>query len=344
MLTTSRDSTKEKRFEDRLTKGFFMGKIFVTRRIPSVGIDRLLAEHEVELWPRQDPPTRDCLIEKVRGCSGVLSMLSDKIDAEVMQAAGSTLRGIANFAVGYNNIDVAAAKDRNIQVGNTPGVLTSATADIAVGLILAAGRCFGPAIHNVERLEWRNWEPMMFLGQEFEGKTLGIVGMGRIGFAVAKRLHGGWGMRTLYTARQTKPDAESTLNAIRVDLDDLLRQSDVVSLHCPLTPETRNLIGARELDLMKPNAVLVNTARGEVIDQVALAQALLQGRIFAAGLDVTTPEPIDPNDPLRLRDNCLILPHIGSATEDARNQMATMAAENLISAIDGKPMPFGVTQ
>ena len=321
-----------------------MGKVFVTRRIPSVGLERLESLHDVEVWEGQDPPPRDLLLEKVRGCSGVLSMLSDKIDAPLMDSAGPSLRGIANFAVGYNNIDFQAAKDRSVQVGNTPGVLTNATADIAVGLILAAGRCFGPAIGNVQRFEWRNWEPMMFLGQEFEGKTLGIVGMGRIGHAVAKRMHGGWGMRIVYTARDKKPEAESSFHATRLELDDLLRQSDVVSLHCPLTDQTRNLIGARELGLMKSNAVLVNTARGEVIDQAALADALSQRRIFAAGLDVTTPEPIDPSDPLRSQAQCLILPHIGSATQEARDQMATMAANNLIAAIEGQPMPFGVTR
>ena len=321
-----------------------MGKVFVTRRIPSVGLERLESLHDVEVWEGQDPPPRDLLLERVRGCSGVLSMLSDKIDAQLMDSAGPSLRGIANFAVGYNNIDFQAAKDRSVQVGNTPGVLTNATADIAVGLILAAGRCFGPAIGNVQRFEWRNWEPMMFLGQEFEGKTLGIVGMGRIGHAVAKRMHGGWGMRIVYTARDKKPEAESSFHATRLGLDDLLRQSDVVSLHCPLTDQTRNLIGARELGLMKSNAVLVNTARGEVIDQAALADALSQRRIFAAGLDVTTPEPIDRSDPLRSQAQCLILPHIGSATQEARDQMATMAANNLIAAIEGQPMPFGVTR
>lgn len=320
-----------------------MGKVFVTRRIPEVGIQRLMAEHQVEVWQGQDPPSREILLERVGGCTGILSMLSDKIDAQVMDSAGGGLKGVANFAVGYNNIDVQAAKVRGVQVGNTPGVLTNATADIAVGLILAAGRCFGPAIHNVQRMQWRNWEPMMFLGQEFEGKTLGILGMGRIGYAVAKRMHGGWGMRILYSARNPKNDAQENFNAQRVELDELLQQSDVVSIHCPLTVETRNLIGQRELALMKPNAILVNTARGEVIDQHALSQALEEGKLFAAGLDVTTPEPIDENDPLRLRDNCLILPHIGSATDQARNQMASMAAENLLAAIAGKPMPFGVS-
>ena len=319
-----------------------MGKVFVTRRIPSVGIDRLQEHHQVDVWPGEDPPTREVLLDLVQGCAGILSILSDPIDTQIMDAAGKQLRGIANFAVGYNNIDISAAKARSIQVGNTPGVLTNATADIAVGLILAAGRCFGPAIQNVEKLQWRNWEPMMFLGQEFEGKTLGILGMGRIGMAVAKRMHGGWGMRVLYTSRHSKPQVDQQLGASRVELGELLSQSDVVSIHCPLTPETRNLIGTDQLQHMKPHAVLVNTARGEVVDQAALAQALRERRIFAAGLDVTAPEPIAPTDPLRHCPQCLILPHIGSATEHARNQMATMAAENLIAAISGKPMPFGV--
>ena len=319
-----------------------MPKVFVTRRIPEPGLDRLRTRVEVDVWPGQDPPHREVLLERSRGCVGILSMLSDRIDEEFFETVGESLRGVANYAVGYNNIDVAAARTRGIQVGNTPGALTNATADIAVGLILAAGRCFGPAIHNVERLEWRNWEPMMFLGQEFEGKTLGIVGMGRIGQAVAKRMHGGWGMKVLYTARLPKPELDESLKAKRVELEELLRQSDVVSLHCPLTPETRSLIDAKQLSWMKPTAILVNTARGEVIHQAALANALRDRKIFAAGLDVTTPEPIAISDPLRELDNCLILPHIGSATLHARERMAVMAAENILAAISGDTMPFGV--
>ncbi len=319
-----------------------MNKIFVTRSIPESGLQRLRSIFEVDVWPDRDPPPRDVLLQRASGCSGVLSMLSDKIDEEFYQAVGGALRGVANFAVGYNNIDVQAARARGIQVGNTPGVLTNATADTAVGLILAAGRCFRPAIHNVERLEWRNWEPMMFLGQEFEGKTLGIVGMGRIGHAVAKRMHGGWGMEVVYTARTPKSAADRELSAKHVSLEELLSVSDVISLNCPLTDQTRNLIGVKELAAMKPTAILVNTARGEVIDQMALAQALASGKLFAAGLDVTSPEPIAADHPLRELSNCLILPHIGSATYHARSQMSTMAAENLIAAIEGKPMPFSV--
>jgi lactate dehydrogenase-like 2-hydroxyacid dehydrogenase len=319
-----------------------MNKIFVTRSIPESGLQRLRSLFEVDVWLDRDPPPREVLLQRASGCSGVLSMLSDRIDDEFFQAVGGNLRGVANFAVGYNNIDVQAARSRGIQVGNTPGVLTNATADTAVGLILAAGRCFRPAMHNVEQLEWRNWEPMMFLGHEFEGKTLGIVGMGRIGHAVAKRMHGGWGMQVVYTSRTPKSVSDRELNARHVGLEELLSSSDVISLNCPLTDQTRNLIGAKELASMKSTAILVNTARGEVIDQMALAKALAGGQLFAAGLDVTTPEPIAADHPLRNLSNCLILPHIGSATYHARSQMATMAAENLLSAIEGKPMPFAV--
>jgi len=321
-----------------------MSKVFVTRQIPQPGLERLKEHVEVEVWPDQDPPPRSVLLERIAGCSGVLTMLSDRVDDEFLDAAGPNLRGVANFAVGYNNIDVAAAKARGVHVGNTPGVLTNATADIAIGLILAAGRCFRPAIHNVEKHQWRNWEPMMFLGQEFEGKTLGIIGMGRIGLMVAKRMRGGWGMRILYTSRSAKLQAGRDLDASHVQLDELLASSDVISLHCPLTEQTRNLIGEKELAKMKPNAVLVNTARGEVIDQMALANALANGQLFAAGLDVTTPEPIAADHPLRDLPNCLILPHIGSATWQARNQMSMMAAVNLLAAMKGTPMPFAVSQ
>ncbi|MEI8213783.1 MAG: D-glycerate dehydrogenase [Planctomycetota bacterium] len=319
-----------------------MAKIFVTRRIPSSGLERLQTQFEVKVWERDDPPPREILLEQVRGCDALLTMLSDRVDGELMDAAGKQLRGIANFAVGYNNIDVTAATQRGIAVGNTPGALTDATADIAVALMLAAGRCFRTAIQNVDQLGWRNWEPMQFLGQEFGGKTLGIVGMGRIGAAVAKRLHFGWDMKVVYTSRSTKPEMEALFGARRVSLDDLLTESDVVSLHTSLQPETRGLIGERELRLMKQSAILINTSRGEVIHQTALNGALLNGTIFAAGLDVTDPEPLPSDSPLRQRENCVILPHIGSATHIARNRMSNIAAENIIAALSGRGMPYPV--
>jgi lactate dehydrogenase-like 2-hydroxyacid dehydrogenase len=269
-------------------------------------------------------------------------MLSDRVDAELMDAAGHELKGIANFAVGYNNIDVQQASARGIAVGNTPGALTDATADIAVGLMLAAGRCFQSALHNVHSLGWKNWEPLGFLGQEFTGRTIGIVGMGRIGAAVTKRLRFGWDMQVLYTSRTPKAQFEKSLDATRVSLETLLEQSDVVSIHTSLQPETRGLIGAAQLQRMKPHAILINTSRGEVLDQSALYEALRSAKIFAAGLDVTDPEPLPSDSPLRQLPNCIILPHIGSATHVARDRMALMAADNLIAAIAGNTMPYPV--
>ncbi len=317
-------------------------RIFVARKIPPCGLDLLRARFEVDVWEDSLPPPREALLERVRNADGILSLLSDTIDGPILDAAGPSLKAIANFAVGYNNIDVAAAKKRGIQVGNTPDVLTDATADIAVGLILASARRFQESIDQVRRLEWKTWEPLGLIGQDLHYRTLGIVGMGRIGRAVAERLHGGWKMRVLYTARSPKPETDHALSAQHVPLETLLRESDFVSLHTDLNPNTKHLINANTLNLMKETAVLVNTARGGIIDQWALYDALMKRRIFAAGLDVTDPEPLPDDSPLRSLTSCLILPHIGSATETARNQMANMAAKNLIAALDGQPMPYSV--
>ena len=321
-----------------------MGKVFVTRSIPQDGISLLSSKFEVEVWDGRDPPARDVLLARTSGCAGVLTMLSDRVDGAFLDAAGAGLKGVANFAVGYNNIDVEAAASRGVAVGNTPGVLTDATADTAVGLMIAAGRCFVPAVRNVSNLEWRNWEPMMFLGQEFRGKTVGIIGMGRIGSAVAERLHFGWGMKVIYTSRTDKEDVDKRLLSKRVELDTLLRESDVISLHTSLQKETRGLIGSTQFGLMKPNAIFINTARGEIVDQDALYNALKSRRLFAAGLDVTDPEPLPSDSPLRNVDSCIILPHIGSATFHARSRMSIMAAENLMAAIEGSPMPYGLNR
>jgi|694.fasta_scaffold19716_6 lactate dehydrogenase-like 2-hydroxyacid dehydrogenase len=321
-----------------------MGKVFVTRTIPQDGLSKLQSQFEVEVWDGRDPPPRDVLLAKISDCSGVLTMLSDRVDSVFFEAAGAGLKGVANFAVGYNNIDVDAATLRGVAIGNTPGVLTDATADTAVGLMIAAGRCFLPAVRNVSELQWRNWEPMMFLGQEFRGKTVGIVGMGRIGSAVAERLHFGWGMKVIYTSRTDKEEVDQRLGAKRVELETLLQESDVISLHTSLQKETRGMIGRTQFGLMKPSAILINTARGEVIDQAALFEALKSRRLFAAGLDVTDPEPLPTDSPLRELDSCIILPHLGSATFQARSRMSIMAAENLIAAIGGVPMPYGLNR
>ena len=316
--------------------------VFVARRIPEVAL-QLIAEHaDVRLHAGVLPPTRAELFDGVKGCAGVLSLLSDRMDAEVFDAAGSQLKVVSNFAVGFNNIDVPEARRRGIAVGNTPGVLTEATADIAVALLLAAARRLPEGWQAVKELEWKTWEPLGWMGLDLAGKTLGIVGLGRIGSAVAQRLHGGWRMKVLYTARSAKPEFDQKFGARHVPLDELLRESDFISLHVPLTIETRKLIGMPEFALMKRNAILINTARGEVLDQVALHEALSSHRIFAAGLDVCEPEPLPSDSPLRELANCLIVPHIGSATIAARDAMADRSARNLIAGVLEHPLPYAV--
>ncbi|MCL4110984.1 UNVERIFIED_CONTAM: hypothetical protein GTU68_053181 [Idotea baltica] len=257
------------------------------------------------------PPTRNQLLERSKGCSGLLTMLSDTIDGELMDAIGGQLKVVCNYAVGYNNIDVEAAESRTVRVGNTPDVLTDATADLAVTLLLAAARRVPEGIRNVNDLEWKTWEPLGLIGCDLKNATVGIVGMGRIGFATAQRLHGGWGMKVLYTARTDKPAAK--------------------------------LFDASAFAKMKSNAVLVNTARGGVIDQDALADALRNGTIFAAGLDVTDPEPLLSDSRLRELSTCVILPHIGSATQKTRDDMAVIAARNVLAGLRGEDLPCPVS-
>ena len=319
-----------------------MKTVYVARRIPQLGLELLGQNAELRIHQGPLPPTREQLLQGVRGCHGLLSLLSDRIDVEVFDAAGEQLQVVSNFAVGFNNIDVSEATRRHIAVGNTPDVLTDATADIAVGLLLAAARCMGQARQAVQENTWKTWEPLGWIGVDLRGKTLGIVGMGRIGQAVANRLCRAWDMRLLYTARQAKPNIDQCLSARRVELEELLRESDFVSLHVPLNNATEKMFGAEQFALMKPTAVLVNTARGEVVDQLALENALRQKTIFAAGLDVCVPEPLPANSPLRQLDNCFILPHIGSATFDARNAMAERAAQNILAGLAGQRLPYPV--
>lgn len=316
--------------------------VFVARRIPPIGLE-LLAEHaEIRLHTGALPPTRAELLSGVRGCSGVLSLLSDRIDDEVFDAAGPQLKVVGNFAVGYNNIDVAAATRRGIAVGNTPGVLTDATADIAVGLLMAAARRFKEGWSSVDQRAWRCWEPLGWIGQDLKQKTLGIVGMGRIGQAVAERLYGGWQMKVLYTARSPKPEVDQRLAARQVSLPELLAEADFVSIHVDLNPSTRKSFGKEEFARMKPTAVLINTTRGEVIDQTAMIEALQKNQIFAAGLDVCDPEPLPDDSPLRELSNCILVPHIGSATVTARNAMSERSAQNVIAGLLGQQLPYPV--
>ncbi len=319
-----------------------MARIAITRRIPDIGVKKLAEAHTVKVHNGGDPLTRKELLEFIEGSDAVVTMLSDRVDAEFMDAAGPKLKALANYAVGFNNIDLKAAEKRSIKVGNTPDVLTDATADIAVGLMLAAGRHFGAGTASVRELEWRTWNPIGMLGVDFVGKTLGIIGMGRIGEAVAQRCHFGWKMNVIYTSRSPKPSIDERFDAKKVSLDELLSDSDFISIHVDLNSDTKDLINAQSLSNMKSTAVLVNTARGAVINQDDLFDALKSGRIFAAGLDVTEPEPLPDDSKLRQLPNCYILPHIGSATTATRDAMANRAAENLLAALSDSIMPYAV--
>jgi glyoxylate reductase len=301
------------------------------------GHDMVREVAEVAVWPEQLPPPKSVIMDGVRDCQGLLSLLTDPIDAEVMDA-GPNLKVISNYAVGYNNIDVEAASARGIYVGNTPGVLTDTTADMAWALLMAVGRRIVEGDKYVRALEWKTWEPQLLLGTDVYGATLGIVGLGRIGQAVARRAKG-FDMRLLYHDVMRNEEAEQSLGLEYVELDDLLRQSDFVSLHCPLTEGTTHLIGTREFELMGPESYLINTSRGPVVDEAALYEALRDGKIRGAGLDVTEVEPISDDSPLLSLDNLVICPHIASASFKTRNKMATMAAENLIAGLQGKPLP-----
>ncbi len=305
-----------------------MARCFVTRRLPGPALDRLRAAHEVDVWPERTPPTREELARGAAEAEGLLSMLVDTIDADLLDRCPK-LRAIANYAVGYDNIDLEAVRARGIAVGNTPDVLTDATADLAFALLLAAARGLLPAATAVADGKWLTWEPEKYLGYDVHGATLGIVGLGRIGSAVARRASG-FDMNVIHTGRDGIP------------LPELLASSDFVSLHCPLTPETLHLIDAAALERMRRTAILINTARGPIVDQTALREALVNGTIAGAALDVTDPEPLPADDPLLSAPNLIVVPHIGSATHAAREQMATLAVENLLAALDGRPMPHPV--
>ncbi|HEX8975971.1 MAG TPA: D-glycerate dehydrogenase [Solirubrobacteraceae bacterium] len=308
-----------------------MSRCFVTRELPGGALDRLRAEHEVDVWTERLPPSRAELLEHTAQAEGLLSMLTDRIDADLLVACPE-LKAIANYAVGYDNIDLIAAQMRGVQVGNTPDVLTDATADLAFALLMGAARRLPEAAAAVAAGDWLTWEPAAFLGQDVHGATLGIVGMGRIGRAVAQRASG-FAMEVIHTGH----------NRDGLSLSELLERSDFVSLHCPLTPETQHMIDAAALARMKPTAILINTARGPIVDQAALARALHEGTIAGAALDVTDPEPPHHEDPLLSAPNLIVVPHIGSATHSARARMADIAVDNLLFALAGDEMPHGVS-
>jgi glyoxylate reductase len=312
-------------------------RVFVTRTIPAAGLDRVQRACDAEVWPQQMPPPPDVLVKKLADRDGVLALLTDRFDAAVMDAL-PRLRVISNYAVGFNNIDIGAATERGICVGNTPGVLTDATADMAFCLLIAAARRVVEGHQYTLSGNWKTWEPLGHIGQDLVGKTLGIVGMGRIGFALARRSVGGWGMTVLYHDVHRHEQAEKELGARQVDFDTLLAQSDFVSVHTDLNDTTRGMFNAAAFRKMKPTAVFVNTARGPIMVQRDLAEALQNGVIFAAGLDVTDPEPPSMDDRLLTLPNVVIAPHIASGTVASRNAMAEIAADNLILALDGKPL------
>jgi glyoxylate reductase len=312
-------------------------RVYVTRLIPDEGLQAILAACDAEVWEGELPPPREVLLEKIKGKEGLLSLLTDKVDAELMDAAGG-LRVISNYAVGFDNIDVKAATARGIPVGNTPGVLTETTADLAFALLMAVARRVVEGVDYVRAGRWKTWGPRLLLGQDVHGATLGLIGFGRIGQAMARRARG-FNMRILYHDRAPMPDAEAALGATFVDLDTLLRESDFVSLHTDLNPTTHHMIDAAALAKMKPTAILINSARGPIVDPVALADALRRGVIAGAGLDVTEPEPIPLDDPLLQLPNCVIVPHIASASVATRGLMARMAAANLLAGLRGERLP-----
>lgn len=315
-------------------------KVFVTRVIRDKGLALVKDFCEAEIWPDELPPSREVLLEKVHGVEGILCLLTDKIDAAVLDAAGKQLKVISNHAVGFDNVVVADATARGIPVGNTPGILTDATADFAFTLLMAAARRLTEAERYLRSGKWVTWGPSTLLGMDMVGKTLGLVGFGRIGRAVAKRASG-FEMRVIYFDPQAAPVPE--LKATQVEsLDLLLRESDFVSLHTPLTAETRHMVNAGFLSKMKPEAILINTSRGGVVDQDALYDALKAKRIFAAALDVTEPEPLPLDCPLLTLENCLIAPHIASASTYSRDMMAYLAAQNLIAGLKGERLPHCV--
>ena len=307
-------------------------KVLVTREIPEAGL-RPLEGFDLTVLS-EAPPERGDLLKAARGAEGVLATVTEKIDAEFMDTAGEGLKVVANMAVGYDNVDVEAANERGIVVTNTPGVLDETTADVAFMLLLAAARRLGESERTLRAGKWEWWGPKLFMGPDVWDKKLGIIGLGRIGQAVARRARG-FGMEILYHNRARKHEAEEELGARYLDLDDLLEAAEFVTLHTPLTDETHHLIGAPELEKMKPEAVLVNTSRGPVVDEGALADALAQGRIFAAGLDVYEEEP-EVHPKLLELENAVLAPHIGSGSIETRDKMAVLAAENLVAVLRGE--------
>ena len=315
-------------------------KVLITRNLPTelASLEQIAT---VEVWTQRQPPPYEVLLEKVKKIDGLLCLLTDRIDSQLIEA-GTSLKVISQMAVGYDNIDISAATARHIPVGNTPGVLTDATADFTWALLMAAARRVVEADRFTRAGKWQTWEPDLLLGPNITGATLGIIGFGRIGQAIARRAKG-FEMRILYSSRhQCSPELDQSLGVEFVPFDLLLQESDFVTIHTPLSEETYHLFSDREFELMKSSAILINTARGAVVNPDALYQALSSGQIAGAALDVTQPEPIAMDSPLLTLDNLIIAPHIGSASRQTRDKMAQMAIANLVAGLKGDPLPYCV--
>jgi glyoxylate reductase len=308
--------------------------VYVTRLLPGGAIEFLKHHASVRVWREEGPPPRDELLRQIEACDGFLCLLTDRIDAKLLKR-GERLVVVSNMATGYDNVDIATASERGVLVTRTPGVLNETTAEFTIALMFAAARRVAEGDRLVRAGRWKTWGPSVLLGSDLAGATLGIVGLGGIGEAVARRARA-LEMRLLYYSRTRKPGVEKELGIRYVSLANLLERADYVSLHAPLTDETRQMMGRVQFEAMKPTAVLINTARGPLVDQVALYRALRSGRIAAAALDVTDPEPIPADDPLLTLENVIVTPHIASASVATRSKMAMLAAENLVQALQGK--------
>lgn len=313
-------------------------RIFVSRRVPSKAMEMLQAACNVTGWKSDEPPPRAEYLESVKGIDALYCLLTDKVDVELLDAAGPNLKVVSTMSVGFDHIDVKECTARKITVGYTPGILTSSTAELTVSLLLATSRRLKEGLSAVVNGEWGSWKPTWLCGSGLDGSTVGIVGLGRIGIAVAERLKPFGVEHFLYSGRSEKSDAEK-INAKFVPLDDLLKTSDFVIACCALTPDTACMFNKSAFSKMKKSAIFVNTSRGGVVQQEDLYSALSNGDIAGAGLDVTTPEPLPTDSPLLSLPNCLVLPHIGSATYDTREAMAVLAAKNLLAGIRGETMP-----
>ncbi len=309
-------------------------RIFVARGLPGRAMEFLAEQADVDVWPEEMPPSPEALAERAAGCDGALTLLTDRVDAALLDAAPGLLV-VSNMATGFDNVDVAAASERGVLVTRTPGVLAETTADFAFALLMAAARRVVEGDRYTRAGRWKTWGPEVLLGQDVHGATLGIIGMGGIGTEVARRAKG-FGMRIVYHSGTRKPMIEQETGAEFRTLEEVLREADFVTLHAPLTEDTRQMINAESLRVMKRTAVLVNTGRGGLVDQAALYEALRDGVIAGAALDVTDPEPMPPDDPLLTLENVIVTPHIASASVATRSRMALLAAENLVMSLRGE--------